>query len=240
MQKHFRPYINMVLLFLALGMTSCFDITEEYHFNKDGSGSAKFVIDLAQMMEMMESFAGSMDSLGEGMESMDEMFETTDLVDALMRLPGIRNVKNLSSKDKKVFGYSYDFANLESLNNALVATQGDMSMMSALGMTGGEQDEESANDNIFEKKGKKLTRIFTIPEKEADEESEEDEMAGLASMMFADHFYTFKYSFEGGVKKVKKNKLAVISPDNRTVTIKVPMQNLMEGDADMGAMFKLK
>ncbi|MEM7040137.1 MAG: hypothetical protein AAF570_24410, partial [Bacteroidota bacterium] len=177
--KNYKIFMFAALLFVGLGASSCFDITEEYHFKKDGSGSAKFTMDMAQMMEMMESFAGAMDSTGEGgMDQLNDLFESDEMAAALSEIPGISNVKSLSSKETKIFGYSYEFENVDALNNAIAATGGDMNLMSSMMMGGeGEGDVESEDENMFVMKGKKLQRLMSIEmpseEGETDEETEQ-------------------------------------------------------------------
>jgi hypothetical protein len=60
----FRTYILAALVFIVLGASACFDIEENYHFRKDGSGTAQVTVDISQMMSMLKSFSQSMDSLG--------------------------------------------------------------------------------------------------------------------------------------------------------------------------------
>lgn len=240
MRKPFNLFLLIGLFCVVIASSACFDIEETYNFRKDGSGTATVKLDMSQMIDMMASFAGSLDSTGEADESIDELFAENEAAANLGRIPGISNVKDLNDKEAGIIGYSYEFTDVEALNNALVATEGSLNMEEIMGQeteTGGESDAE----NRFVKKGKKLQRIYVMPAQEDDEEDldeEEEQYKQMAEMMFADHYYTIEYIFEQDVKKVAKNKNASVS--GRTVTIKEPLTKLMKGEAELGALIKLK
>lgn len=239
MRKPFNLLFLTGLFCVVIASSACFDIEETYHFRKDGSGTAAVKLDLSQMIDMMASFAGSLDSTGEADESIDELFAENEAVANLGRIPGISKVKDLNDKEAGIIGYSYEFASVEALNNALVATEGSLNMEEIMGQeseTGGESDAE----NRFVKKGKKLQRIYVMPPQDEEEETDEEEeqYKQMAEMMFADHFYTIEYIFDQDVKKVSKNKNASVS--GRTVTVKEPLTKLMKGEAELGALIKLK
>jgi hypothetical protein len=240
MRKPFNFFMLIGLFCVVVASSSCFDIEETYHFRKDGSGTAMVKLDMSQMIDMMASFAGSLDSTGEADESVDQLFKENEAAANLGRIPGISKVKDLNDKESGIIGYSYEFASVEALNNALVATEGSLNMDELMGSeseTGGESDAE----NRFVKKGKKLQRIYVMPPQEQDDEDTDEEAEQykqMAEMMFADHYYTIEYIFDQDVKKVSKNKNAAIS--GRKVTIKEPLTKLMKGEAELGALIKLK
>ncbi|HHG86637.1 MAG TPA: hypothetical protein ENJ82_17950 [Bacteroidetes bacterium] len=238
MNRSYKTFTFIALLFISIGFSSCFDIFEEYHFNKDGSGSAKFTVDVSQMMTLMESFSASMDSTGEMTNSVDEMFSDNKAEKSLQQLPGISDIKTLNDKAAGIVGFSYKFANLEALNNALIATDGnlDMSKMMEMGEEGA--TGESSTENTFSKKGNKWTRVFELNRPKNEEE--EDEFQGMAEAMFADHYYTIQYYFEQNVKKVKKNDNAQIGADGKSVEIKTSMQDLIKGQANFSSLIKVK
>lgn len=237
--KKFRLLNGILLLFFGLFTTSCFDILEEYEFNADGSGKGKLTIDVSRMMDMMASFAG-MDSTGEAQKSMDEMFTENSAVETLKKLEGISDVKSLSDRDAKIVGYSYAFANIEALNNALAASSEAMDFAS-MGVDMG--NPESSAGNYFVRKGNKLTRVMDFKdtdEKEEGTEEEGEQYEEMAKMMFADAKYELHYSFEQGVKKVKKSKNAVVGPDGHSVSLSVPFLDIMDKKAEMGCEILLK
>ncbi len=242
MRRSSKTFLGLALLLMALGFSSCFDILEEYEFNADGSGKAKMEMDMSKMMAFMEGMGGALDSTDQGGEmskSMDEMFEDTQAMDALKNIPGISNVVNLNSPERKVIGYTYDFANIEALNAALVVRGNDMGMGEALGMAS--SDNESEKDNSFSLVGKKFSRKMDMKMDE-DEDADEETKQGLemAKMMFKDAKYTVRYTFARNVKKVKGNDAAVIGADGKTVTIENSLGDLLEGKGNMSTDIRLK
>lgn len=240
MYKPFKLFTAVALLFITLGTSSCFDIFEAYHFNKDGSGTARFSVDLSQMMSLLESFAASMDSSDNTGESIDQMFEDTETVQMLNQIPGISNVKNLNDKSKGIVGFSYHFASLEALNNAVIATDGNMDMGAIFGVESEGVAGESNSENFFSRKKNTWSRTFEVNQPQDDPDGEEEQMAQMAEMMFADKYYIIDYSFEQDVKKVKKIDNATINSDGKSVTIKTSMQDLFKGEASFNSQIKVK
>jgi hypothetical protein len=235
--KKLRLIHYVLLVLIGISTSSCFDILEEYEFNADGSGRARYTIDVSQMMDLMSSLS-EMDSTGEGSKSMDDMFSENNSVIALKTVPGIKNVVNLSDKETKIVGYSYEFESIEALNNALAIEGGENEMMAGMGMNMGSEGKE----NYVSLKGKKFKRVFSFPEEEAKDEAEGEEAQyeEMAKMMFADAKYTVKYTFNQGVKKVKKNDAAVVGPNKKSVTIEVPFLDLIDHKAEVTSEIILK
>ena len=236
MRKYFKSLVALALIITGIGFSSCFDIMEEYHFNADGSGTAKMLIDVSQMVDMMDAFGSSLDSTGEGGESIEEMFDKNESIENLKRLPGIRNIVNLNDKEKKVIGYSYEFANIEALNNALIAGRDNLGLGEMLGA--GEMNTESENENSFTfvKKKFKRTMDMTMPE---DDDSEEMQYMEMAMAMFKEAKYTTVYSFDRKIRKVK-NDAALIGADGKHVTIENNLADLMQGKASNTSEIRLK
>jgi hypothetical protein len=243
MRKSSKTLLGLALLLMALGFSSCFDILEEYEFNADGSGKAKMEMDISKMMAFMEGMGGALDSAdqdGEMGKSMDEMFDDTQAIDALKAIPGISNIENLTSRERNVIGYSYEFANVEALNAALVVRGNDLGMGQALGMASDETNE-TENDNSVSFAGKKFSRKMEM-KMEEDEDADEETKQGMemAKMMFKDAKYTLSYTFARKVKKVKGNEAAVIGADGKTVTVENNLGDLLEGKATMSTDIRLK
>jgi hypothetical protein len=243
MQKYFKTLFGIALFTLMIGFSSCFDIVEEYHFNADGSGTAKMTVDVSQMMDMMAAFGGAMDSLKSGdgeLDKMDEMFDDTKVVETLKKLPGIKNVQNLNDREAKVVGYSYEFANIEALNTAMIASNDDMSLSNMMGMRGGAENEET-RENSIAYEGKKFVRTFDMKMDQEKEQADDEKQAmDLAMMMFKDAKYAIHYTFDRKVKKVKKNDAAVIGADSKSVSIENTFADILNSKAVMGCEIRLK
>lgn len=235
--RSYRFLTWCLMMVSALFMTSCFDILEEYEFNADGSGKARMVIDVSKMVEMMASFS-AFDSTGEAQQSMDDMFTENGSVETLKQLSGISNVVSLNNKAEGKIGYSYEFASIEDLNNAIAATSNTMDM-AALGIGDGSLDTEGGA-NFFEQKGKKMIRKVEYTPKDEDGDAEADQYEEMAKTMFGDAKYNVSYTFAQGVKKVKKNANASLGPNGRTVNISMSMLDVIDQKANPGCEVILK
>ena len=242
MHKRFKLFFSLALVVITLGASSCFDILEEYEFHADGSGKATVLVDVAKMMDMMEAFGSAMDSTGnEAGKSMDEMFTENQTVAQLKAIPGISNVQDLNNRDTKQIGYSYEFKNIEALNQALVLRESSLGLGDAFGLGGDDESPETDRENSIAYAGKKFSRKMDMTMPANDEEDEESKQyMQMAMMMFQDAKYTVKYSFDRNVKKVKGNDAALIGADKKSVTIENTMKDLLEGKANMNVDLKLK
>jgi hypothetical protein len=224
---------------MSLGFSSCFDILEEYSFNRDGSGTGKMTVDMSQMIDMMAAFGSALDSTKSGEDnSIDEMFAKNEAVESLKRIPGISNVKDLNNRDDKTIGYSFDFANIEALNTAMIAGKENLGLSE---MMGGESEEnETERENSFSLAGKKFKRVMDMKMDEKAQDDEDGQYMEMAMAMFQNNNYTIIYNFDRQVKKVKGNDAALISADGKSVTIKNSLGDLLKGTGTNSCELKLK
>lgn len=105
---------------VAIFLTSCFEIREEFDIKSNGSGTYKFVMDMAQMGEMMKSMQESMpDSAKQESDgSMGNIVAQGSAKD-LEGIEGITNIISINDKETFIFGAQFDFANIDALNKAL-------------------------------------------------------------------------------------------------------------------------
>lgn len=81
--------INLLLLSLTLlTFSSCFDITEEFTLNADGSGEYSMTMDMYRMIEMMSSIAGEKSLKGnkDYDQVMDSSFSFKSMIDTAQSL----------------------------------------------------------------------------------------------------------------------------------------------------------
>lgn len=234
------------LAIMILVSSSCFDVQEEYIFRKDGSGSVKMIVDMSSMIEMMKMFSSMSDSSSEDdpMASLNEAFDDTEALELLKGVEGISNIKSLNDKEKGIIGYSYDFKNIDALNDAMANNTNDIALTAAMGLGEGDQAEPMEQ---FLVKGRKFTRNHGVDaavksrleeEEASGEESELDE-EGLAGMMFGDASWTIKYTFEEGVKKCKHDHASITS-DGKSVLVDVNMKDLLMGESTLSTKIKTR
>ena len=224
-----------LFLFMVLGLTSCLDITEEYFFRKDGSGKATYLIDMSEMMKFVKMFQEGSEEEGGGdsqIEGLKEIFASTDHVEDLKEMAGISNVKNLSDPEGFTIGFTFDFDNIDALNQAMQDNAAG-EMLGAMGMG------ESGGLSLFEFKGKKFNRDHGMDKIEPEDLGEEAENLEMASMLMADANYTVRYSFDREIKKAN-NKNGTVSSDGKTLTLQQPITELFKGEGDLSVKMKLK
>ena len=210
MKKLFAFFLGSMFLI------SC-SLTQHFHFNNDYSGNYKMDFDMSALMDM----AGEMDST-DSEEDVWADVPMDSLEDVLNQLDGISNARVFV--EENVLKFSYDFEDLESLNSAMHNTDMDEGEDEYIGALMGEESS-------FEAKGKKF--YYTTPD-----------MAGLeVADSIADYMEMFEYgitmSFEKNIKKID-NEHAVISSDNKSLTMSGNFKELLKGEKTLSTEVRLK
>lgn len=214
------------VLFILFFVASC-TITQEYHFNKDMSGTATTQVDLSMMMEFMSGL-DTTDSDDNSMDTLDQsLAEAAAEYEAL----GAKNVEYGWNDDSTVLYVSYDFKDLDHLNE-LVGSGGGISEM----FGGKKESDESEKAEAPEfSKGWFFGTTFKYdaPDIANDTLFSGDEMASMKD------YYQYKliFSFDQEIKKVD-NENAVMSPDGKSIEFSGSMMEMFS--EDYSADFKLK
>jgi hypothetical protein len=109
--KRLRFIIPAAFMVLFSG---CITIFEKYSFNKDGSGTMEYLVDMSELYSMMQAFS---DSASNEEMNLDQSF--ADMKPSLEAVEGISNVMLTGDTDNYIFGIKYQFRNVEALNEAL-------------------------------------------------------------------------------------------------------------------------
>ncbi len=121
-----RLFKLLILLLSVFGCSACFDLQENLFLKKDGSGTFSFIVSLGDLKSMMSMFEmGKSDNNPEkstrtkksSNEKLSNNFESTRK--KLMKIDGISNVKTIEDTINNKFGLSFNFKNVEVLNNAM-------------------------------------------------------------------------------------------------------------------------
>ena len=220
--------IRLLLIVTPFFATACLELEEEISLNKDGSGTYSMTIDMNEMMEMLQGLLSEeqLAETGGGMGQMDSTMEST--AETLRSTDGISNVRHKTENYR--YSLSYDFSNIDVLNSTSSSSFGSQLN---LGM-GSDEDER------YEWSPKTFERLPISLENLLDEAGEENEQAiEMAKMMLGDASYKMIYHMPGKVKKIS-NDQAELSEDKKTVTLSVPLIELMEGEANLGNKIKFK
>ncbi|MEZ4685053.1 MAG: hypothetical protein R3B47_03030 [Bacteroidia bacterium] len=105
--------LSLIASILVFALSSCLTIEEQYTLKKNGSGTAKTLIDMSEMKSLL---AMAMEESEEG-NPMEEM-SFQEIKEQLSGMKGISNVKVVENKEDYIFSWQYDFESIEALNNA--------------------------------------------------------------------------------------------------------------------------
>lgn len=215
---------NLFLTGLAVGsmaLTGCLHIIEEVTFQNSGKGKYTMTLDMSEvkgMMEMLKTMSpdstADQTSGGGQDNSMSQMGQELSGVAATLKdLAGITNVVELNDTTAFKFGYSFDFADVASLNHALKVVNKDK--------------YDNKVEEVFKFTGKNFERLSAgdmgaeVKKALSQGEGEEagDESLDMMKTMFADMSYKQVYHFPDRTIKKSSNELAELSDDNHTMTI---------------------
>ncbi len=215
--KHYFLILSAVF---ALFISSC-NITQEYHFNKDLSGTYKMEMKMGDLINMIQS----MDTSGKAMSSLDTLDQSFNEIALKYKDGGAKNVKVGWKDDKTTLYIDFDFDNIENLNSVMKNT-GKESGMNFF-------NNNSDKPGNFTAKGKRNIS-FDFPEFSNDTASMKD----LESMKDYISIETI-FSFDRRIKSIN-NKNAVISDDKKSFKFSGKLNNLLDKDFSMDTDVKLK
>ncbi len=220
--RNFKFGTLALLALAALSLSSCLHVVEEVFFKDNGSGKYTMKLDLSEakgMMDMMKNMAP--DSLKKdsasaepaptqdnGMSQMGE--DMSKVASSLNGLSGITNVVETKDTANFVFGYTFDFQDVASLNKALRVL--------------GKEKFDSKTEEVFKLDGKKFERLpvgdfgSELKKQMATSDGGDESQMEMVKMFFADMTYKQIYHFERKVKK-STNALSEMGDDGQTVTI---------------------
>ena len=223
--KQFKTIL--IFLFTILLLSSC-TIRQEYHFNKDYSGSVKSSIDFGMFAEMLE---GDMSEYGldEDFNMKDSLYNAFASTATELEGIGAKNIDFGSEKNESVFFIYYEFDNLETLNKILTIQDYTSSMLYG--------SDSNIEFPYFEKKFfKKLIyhggKSNSTEDYDIGPDSEYYSMMAMLQMEIT-------FSFERKIKNAKHDNIE-ISEDKHKATIKSDITKIMSDDYQKDIMFKLK
>jgi hypothetical protein len=239
--KNWKNLLLPMLTIGALCLTSCLHIIEDVTFTKNGSGTYKMTIDMSEMKSMLEMLKSMNPTAGDstgvteqggdnevtpgadgsqpaeeggGGNEMSQMGEQLagNIKSSLTGVPGISNIVEINDTTNLIFGYTFDFANVEALNKAIKIIN--------------KEKYDAKAEETFRFSGKKFERLGAANigeelKKALSQGSEEDESGQMEMMtsMFADMSYQQVYHFPDRTVKKSSNTLTEISDNGHTMSI---------------------
>ena len=216
---NFKSLFLFILTAGALSLGSCLHIVEEVTMKKSGKGSYKLTLDMSEvkgMLDMVKSMTPDSVKTTEGEQNPSDMSqlgrEMANVADVLKGVDGISNVTENNDTTAFVFGYSFDFASVDALNNALRMI--------------GKDKYSDSGETVYKFDGKSFERIaandLTQELKKAMGETQaegDEETADMMKMFFADMSYKQIYHFPDRQVKKSTNSISEITDDGHTLTI---------------------
>jgi hypothetical protein len=250
MNTTFRRFYNLfIVAFLAISLTSCFDLKEEVTINSDGSGSFIQTIDMGTnpMMQMaLNMQSDSAKNTDKGMNKMDSTMEQTKV--KLSKVKGISNVQTATATEGLKYTIMYDFADVDALNRAVNAAkeekEGEVKVM---------QKQYSFKKGQFSKtnsfsmgdNGMDMSELLGGAKGEDDAEQTEEEKAQMKQMMqmfFGSANYTYIVHVPNKVKSYSNKQNTMVSEDEKTLTMSIPFMDLLQQEkkVNVGNSVKFK
>jgi len=254
--KNLKNYLLALLAITSLALTGCLHIIEEATFKNNGSGTYQMTLDMSEMKGMMEMFKSMGDEApkegGAEEDAPDEApdmggapengitqmgSELSSVAQSLKSVQGLSNIKEISDSTSFRFGYSFDFANVAALNNAMKVIH--------------KEKYDSKVEEVFKFKSGSFERLTSADlgeeMKRALSESEESEEgaamdADMIKTFFSDMTYKQVYHFPDSKVKKSTNTLSEVSEDGHTLTILLKPFNeeQMKTKPSIGTAVKLK
>ncbi len=212
MQK--SGFFTVLLLALSLiTLQSCIELTEEVTVNKDRSGSLAFSLKIknsGSLMGLLSQFADV--SIPDNYDD-----EVNQVVNQLKQQPGISNVKFSKENSGNMLNLSFDFADDKSLNKAIYALAGEKKTF--------------FKPSVYKVKSHKFSRrnLTEMAKDLIDKEQENipDEL------VFSFVNIKTKVNTPVPVKSVSV-KNAVLSKDQKTVTLSNGLSDILESSRNTG------
>lgn len=253
-----RKLTLFVLCISALSLTSCIDIIEELRLKKNGSGTYTLKMDMSELMETIGGMEGLSDYMGgqeqSGMPSplnlddsaMGKDIDTLYALNEMSEIPSeiqdyfekdilkkiFMRVKSVKEENAYMFALELNFDKLDDIDRFY---QGLADAADEAGQAGLKSSIMSLpNNRFFSLKGRKLQRNAAKQAWNPDEIGD-DENAQMLMMFLASATYKRVYEFPGKVKKCD-NSLGIV--EGNTVSMELPLMNMLEGKANLNTNIK--
>lgn len=193
-------------------LTACFEVTETATINDDGSGRFELTVDMSQSKQMID-FMKAMDTTGNAQSENEFSEGFEEKKRALSGIDGVDNIRVIDKQEEYVFGISFDFDAITTLNAAL------NTMYS--------REEPEDRQTYFTYDGTTFSRN-DIVEGGADEAPTDS----LSIVMLRDAHYHTAYTFRKEISSFTNDR-ATLSEDARTLTFSENFYNLLRNQSTL-------
>ncbi|NVK28323.1 MAG: hypothetical protein HWE14_09780 [Flavobacteriia bacterium] len=194
---------------LAVGLSSCIEITEKAKFNSDNSGTFSMTIDMSQMKDMMLAMGMHPDSLkgsDNPMEGLEEDFQ--EQKEKLEAIRGVSNARVEMDEENFVISALFDFEDIDALNAGIghLLAEGEI----------------VENPVFYRQRGRTIERTSenTHVAKMKAEMTDNQEMQGMdPAMVFGDMSYNVVMEFSKPIDNVS-NANYTLSADGKSTQLR--------------------
>lgn len=221
MKHFFVTILALALLFFV----SC-NISQEYSFNKDFSGTSNLEIDISQLIDYI-SIIDSTNSFNPK-KQIDSLGNSFFEIASKLSENGATNVKYGRKNNNKVLFISYKFKDINTLNNILATDEaGELFGSGKITRT------ERSNAKFTKKNKRKLS--YNAPEVTNDSLFKKDEIASMKDY----YSYKLKFNFATKIKRLT-SKYGQLSSDKKTVEFSGSLIDIYSSDYSSDFEVKLK
>lgn len=214
--------IKLILLNLtALFIISSCTIKQTINYNDDMSGNNELIIDYGEFMEQMGSLMGDSSGLDKNMDMKEGL---GDLAENFKDIEGLTNLTTIQKTEEGLVGFSFNFRDTKSLNEA---------MSGYLGKHEASNKKKKTPKSYIQKK-KKLILNFDNQDLGGIKESLGDESM---MMMMGSFNYEFTINFPFEIKHVD-NKIYTISLDRKSMSTTVSLEDYLSGNESLSTKVK--
>ncbi|MEC7754278.1 hypothetical protein [Roseivirga sp. UBA1976] len=226
-----RRTISLLVIFCLLSTTSCMEMLERVFFRSNGGGTYTFAINMSGMKSLLAGY-------GEELDMKDLMNEIkmgdSTLTRKIGGIEGISNIKANFDTTNFTIEMSFEFANLEALNQGISAYYHDES--SPLDIEQYTLYEQKGGEIIRTNQNVMLDQIMKSIKEEAGG-SEELDME-FVEMFLSDMKYTQEISFENEIKKFSNDEYT--RTNSNTITWTKYLFNKLDVKSNIGVKVKTK
>jgi len=211
----------LIISLLSLFFISSCTITQEFHFNKDFSGTVKISVDMNMFVEVMKSMDTS-SKANSFSDSLKYAFgESKSKLDSI----GATNVNYKWNDSTNIMFLSFDFKDIDMLNVSLNATNETNNELTK---------NVSTKPHVFFKRKGKKTLIY-----ESNKSKKTQKTSSEMSSMKDYYKYNIIFTFDRKIKKVQ-NPNIIHKEKSKKVELKGNMFDMMKEEYDSKIIFKLK
>ncbi len=220
---------------LAWLCVSCFEIKESVSLTEKGGGHYRLLIDFSQSADVVRQVLKATQDPGSNpFEGTPEpIYELSDILDsALLQLSffkGISNSKKIFDADKLILGYEFDFQKLENLN----------SVLNFMNYTFFKEKKQTFIS--YSKKGElAINNVVNIKELLKGLDYQTDTLyLNTKKTILQTATYELQMTFPKRVKK-SRNYRFVLSDDRKTLSLRFPLEKIINSQTRVGNRIKFK